>query len=58
MDWNKLKKAIINASSISGVLTIVLACAIGINYIALSNPVVAIFIALVILFCLLVALCY
>lgn len=54
MDWNKLKKAIINAASIFGGLIILLACIAGINYIALVQPVVAISIALVILFCLLV----
>lgn len=58
MDWNKLKKATINAASIFGGLSIVLACVIGVNYIAMTNPIIAISIALVILFCLLVALCY
>jgi len=58
MDWDKLKKAIINATSIFGGLSIILACVIGVNYIAMTNPIIAISVALVILFCLLVALCY
>ena len=58
MDWDKLKKSIINAASIFGGLALVLACVIGIDYIALANPIVAIFIALVILFCLLVVIYY
>jgi hypothetical protein len=58
MDWNKLKKATIKAASIFGGLSIVLACVIGVNYIAMTNPIIAISIALVILFCLLIALCY
>lgn len=58
MDWDKLKKAIINAASIFGGLALVFACVIGVNYIALANPIVAIFIELVILFCLLVVVYY
>ena len=58
MDWDKLKKATINAASIFGGPSIVLACVIGVNYITLTNPIIAISIALVILFCLLVILCY
>lgn len=58
MDWNKLKKAIINAIYIFGGLSVVLICAIGVNYIALTNPIVATVVVLVILFCLLVAVCY
>lgn len=58
MDWNKLKKSIINATSTFGGLAILIACMAGIDYIALTHPVIAIFIALVILFCLLVLICY
>lgn len=58
MDWNKLKKAIIEAASIFGGLIILLACIAGIDYIALIQPAVAIVIALVILFCLLVVMYY
>ena len=58
MDWDKLKKAIRDACYIFGGLAILAACVLGINYIALTNPIAAIFITLVILFCLLVALCY
>lgn len=58
MDWNKLKKAIINSASLFGGLILLIACVAGIDYIALTHPVLAIFIALVILFCLLVVIYY
>lgn len=58
MDWNKLKKAIINSASLFGWLIILIACVAGIDYIALTHPVLAIFIAVVILFCLLVVIYY
>lgn len=58
MDWNKLKKAIIEAASIFGGLIILLACIAGIDYIALIQPAVAIIVALVIVFCLLVVMYY
>lgn len=58
MDWNKLKKAIIYAISILGGLAILLACIAGIDYIALTHPIIAISIAVGILFCVLVILCY
>ena len=58
MDWNKLRKAITNAASIYGGIALVYACVIGVNYIALANPIVAIFIGLFILFCLLVIVYY
>lgn len=58
MDWNKLKKSIINAASTFGGVAILIACVAGIDYIALTHPVIAIFIALVILFCLLVVMFY
>lgn len=58
MDWDKLKKAIINAASIFVGLAILLACILGIDYIALTHPIVAIAITLVILFCLLVVIYY
>lgn len=58
IDWNKLKKAIITAIYIFIGLSIALACAIGVNYIALTHPVIATVVVLVILFCLLVAVCY
>lgn len=58
MDWNRLKKATINAIYIFGVFSMVLICAIGVNYIALTHPVIATVVVLVILFCLLVAVCY
>ena len=51
MDWNKLKKAIINAISIFVGLAIVIACVVVIDYIALTHPIVAISIALFLLFC-------
>lgn len=58
MDWNKLKKAIIISASIFGGLIILIACITGIDYIALTHPILAIFIAVVILFCLLVVMFY
>jgi hypothetical protein len=58
MDWNKLKKAIRDACYIFGGFAILLACIAGIDYIALTNPIAAIFITLVILFCLLVVIIY
>ena len=58
MNGNKLKKSIINAASIFGGLAILIACIAGIDYIALTHPVIAIFIALFILFCLLVVMFY
>ena len=58
MDWNKLKKAIINSASLFGGLILSIACVAGIDYIALTHPVLAIFIAVVILFCLLVVIYY
>lgn len=58
MDWNRLKKAIIESASIFGGLIILLACIAGINYIALIQPAVAIIVALVIVFCLLVVMYY
>ena len=58
MDWDKLKKAIINSASLFGGLIILIACVAGIDYIALTHPIVAIFIALAILFCLLVVMYY
>lgn len=58
MDWDKLKKAIRDASYIFGGLAILAACILGINYIALTNPIAAIFITLVILFCLSVVIIY
>lgn len=58
MDWNKLKKSIIDAASIFGGLAILIACVAGVDYIALTHPIVAIFVAIVILFCLLVLICY
>ena len=51
MDWNKLKKAIINAISIFVGLAIVIACVVVIDYIALTHPIVANSIALFLLFC-------
>lgn len=58
MDWDKLKKAIINAASIFVGLAILFACLLGIDYIALTHPIVAIAITLVMLFCLLVVMYY
>lgn len=58
MDWNKLKKAIINAFSIFVGLAIVIACVVGIDYIALTHPIIAISIALFLLFCGLVVIYY
>jgi hypothetical protein len=58
MDWNKLKKAIRDSSYIFGGLVILSGCVLGINYIALTNPIVAIFITLVISFCLSVVIIY
>lgn len=58
MDWNKLKKAIRDSSYIFGGLVILLACIAGIDYIALTHPIIAISAAVVILFCLLVVIIY
>lgn len=58
MDWNRLTKEIITAVFVFGIVTIIVACMAGIDYIALTHPVIAIFIALVILFCLLVVMFY
>lgn len=58
MDWDKLKKAIRDTSYIFGGLAILAACVLGINYIALANPIAAIFITLVIFFCLSVVIIY
>lgn len=58
MDWDKLKKAIRDSSYIFGGLVILLACIAGIDYIALTHPIIAISAAVVILFCLLVVIIY
>lgn len=58
MDRNKLKKAIIEATSAFGGLILLIACIAGIDYIALTHPIVAIFIAVVMLFCLLIVMFY
>ena len=54
MNWNKLKKSIVNAISVIAGLTILIGCIAGIDYIAQTHPITAISIATVILFCLLV----
>lgn len=58
MDWDKLKKAIKDTSYIFGGLAILAACVLGINYIVITNPIAAIFITFVILFCLSVVIYY
>lgn len=70
MDWNKLKKAIINATFTLSKLIIIstayilcgyailIACIIGVDYITLIHPVIVVFIIPVILFCLLVLMYY
>lgn len=59
IDWDKLKKSIISAIFVFGVVTIIVACIAGIGYIAMTYPLIeAIIIELFILFCLLVVVYY
>lgn len=59
MDWNKLKRAIISAVFVLGIVTIIVACIAGMGYIAMTFPLIeAIIIELVILFCILVVIYY
>lgn len=59
MDWNKLKKSIISAIFVFGVVAIIVACIAGMGYIAMTFPLIeAIIIELIILFCLLVVVYY
>lgn len=59
MDWNKLKKSILSAICVLGMVAIIVACIAGMGYIAMTFPLIeAIIIELVILFCILVVIYY
>jgi hypothetical protein len=59
MDWNKLKKAILSAICVLGMVAIIVACITGMGYIAMTYPLtVAIIIEVFILFCILIVVYY